>query len=317
MFPTKILLATDGSEEAGRAARMATVLSEKVGSELHLVRVEPIPRALADPESVYYGVGYPKQMREIARRDASERLDEEVQKIRGMGGEVAEAHARVGRPDAEIVRLAEEIEAGLVVVGSRGFGPLRRALTGSVSGSVVRHAHGSVLVVREAGGLPGRILLAHDGSKEAGEAARAAAEISVATGSELHLVYVSLAESPYYPGPEMPEVREGYLEQLHERARAWVEQQAGRLEAEGANVGAAHLRLGAPDRGIVGLAEELEAGLIVVGSRGLGGLKRALLGSVSDSVVRHAHGPVLVVRSEDRRRASDTQPTEEPGKVRA
>ena len=165
--------------------------------------------------------------------------------------------------------------------------------------------------------FPTKILLAHDGSKEAGEAARAAAEISVATGSELHLVYVSLAESPYYPGPEIPEVREGYLEQLHERARAWVEQQAGRLEAEGANVESAHLRLGAPDRGIVGLAEELEAGLIVVGSRGLGGLKRALLGSVSDSVVRHAHGPVLVVRSEDRRRASDTQPTEELGKTRA
>jgi nucleotide-binding universal stress UspA family protein len=315
MFPTKILLATDGSEEAGRAARMATVLSEKVGSELHLVRVEPIPSAMADSEAIYYGAGYSKQMREIARRDASEKLDEEVQKIRGMGGEVAKSHARVGRPDAEIVRLAEEIGAGLVVVGSRGFGPLRRALTGSVSGSIVRHAHGSVLVVREGGGLPGRILLAHDGSKEAAEAARTAAEISVATGSELHLVYASLAESPYYPGPEMPDVRKDYLERLHERVRAWLEQQAERLEAEGVNVEAAHLRLGAPDREVVSLAEELEAGLIVVGSRGLGGLKRALLGSVSDSVARHAHCSVLVVRSEERRRAADTQPTEELGRA--
>lgn len=148
MFPTKILPATDSSEGAGRAARMATVLSEKVVSKLHLVRVEPIPSAMVDSESVHYGAGYSKQMCEIARRDASEKLEEEVQKIRGMGGEVAETHARVGRPDAEIVRLAEEIEAGLVVVGSRGFGPLRRALTGSVSGSIVRHAHGSVLVVR-------------------------------------------------------------------------------------------------------------------------------------------------------------------------
>jgi nucleotide-binding universal stress UspA family protein len=148
MFPTKILLATDGSEEAGRATRMATVLSEKVDSELHLVRVEPIPSALADSESVYYGAGYSKQMREIARQDASEKLDEEVQKIRGLGGEVAGPHVRVGQPDAEIVRLAEEIEAGLVVVGSRGFAPLRRALLGSVSDSVVRHAHCPVLVVR-------------------------------------------------------------------------------------------------------------------------------------------------------------------------
>jgi nucleotide-binding universal stress UspA family protein len=47
---------------------------------------------------------------------------------------------------------------------------------------------------------------------------------------------------------------------------------------------------------IVGLAEEIGAGLIVMGSRGLGGTRRALMGSVSDSVTRHAHCPVLVVR---------------------
>jgi nucleotide-binding universal stress UspA family protein len=48
----------------------------------------------------------------------------------------------------------------------------------------------------------------------------------------------------------------------------------------------------------VALAEELGAGLIVMGCRGLGGVRRALMGSVSDSVVRHAHCPVLVVRQE-------------------
>jgi nucleotide-binding universal stress UspA family protein len=47
------------------------------------------------------------------------------------------------------------------------------------------------------------------------------------------------------------------------------------------------------------LAEELEAGLIAIGSRGLGGLRRALMGNVADSVVRHAHCPVLVVRQEE------------------
>jgi nucleotide-binding universal stress UspA family protein len=54
--------------------------------------------------------------------------------------------------------------------------------------------------------------------------------------------------------------------------------------------------MGRPDEEIVVLGEEIAAGLIVTGSRGLGGIRRALMGSVSDSVVRHAHGPVMVVR---------------------
>ena len=62
----------------------------------------------------------------------------------------------------------------------------------------------------------------------------------------------------------------------------------------------AHLRIGKPDEEIVSQAEELGAGLIVIGSRGLGGIRCALMGSVSDSVVRHAHCPVLVVREERR-----------------
>jgi nucleotide-binding universal stress UspA family protein len=58
----------------------------------------------------------------------------------------------VGSPSAEIVALAEELEAGLVVVGSRGLRAVRRALMGSFSDSVVRHAHCPVLVVRNAEG---------------------------------------------------------------------------------------------------------------------------------------------------------------------
>jgi nucleotide-binding universal stress UspA family protein len=59
-----------------------------------------------------------------------------------------------------------------------------------------------------------------------------------------------------------------------------------------------HLVIGKPDEEIVALAEYLEAGLIVIGNRGRGGIRRALMGSVCDSVVRHAHCPVLVVRKE-------------------
>jgi nucleotide-binding universal stress UspA family protein len=62
---------------------------------------------------------------------------------------VAQLHLVEGRVAPEVVALAEEIGAGLIVMGSRGRGGIRRALMGGVSDSVVRHAHCPVLVVRE------------------------------------------------------------------------------------------------------------------------------------------------------------------------
>ena len=75
-------------------------------------------------------------------------LDRQVERVREAGGKVAQTHLKVGRADDKIVSLAEEVGAGLIVMGSRGQGGIRRALMGSVSDSLVRHAHCPVMVVR-------------------------------------------------------------------------------------------------------------------------------------------------------------------------
>jgi nucleotide-binding universal stress UspA family protein len=62
-----------------------------------------------------------------------------------------------------------------------------------------------------------------------------------------------------------------------------------------------HLAFGKPDEAVVKLGEELEAGLMVMGSRGLGGVRRTLMGSVSASVIHRSHSPVLVVRVDEER----------------
>ena len=80
-------------------------------------------------------------------RDSRERLRRLVWQVKVAGGTVAAAHLRMGWPGREIARLGEEIGAGMIVVGSRGRGRLRRAIAGSVSDSVVRHARCPVLVV--------------------------------------------------------------------------------------------------------------------------------------------------------------------------
>jgi nucleotide-binding universal stress UspA family protein len=152
IFPTKVVLAIDGSEEASRAAEAAVELCEKTGSELHVVHVgeDFYLTAVTDLDMVAPTWVAQEYLESEANFEqiAREVLDAEVEKVEAAGGTVAQAHLRMGRADAEIVDLAEEIEAGLVVLGSRGLGGVKRALMGSVSYSVVRHAHCPVLVVR-------------------------------------------------------------------------------------------------------------------------------------------------------------------------
>ena len=152
IFPTTVLLATDGSRDAELAATTAVDLANSTRSDLHIVLVEEEAYAYDDPSHrSAVPRGYPTTDTELEHeldQQARTRLDVEVEKVRSAGGTVAEAHLRVGAAAAEIVALAENIGAGLIVIGSRGLGGIRRALMGSVSDSVVRHAHCPVLVVR-------------------------------------------------------------------------------------------------------------------------------------------------------------------------
>jgi nucleotide-binding universal stress UspA family protein len=139
IFPTKILLATDGSEETILAASTAAELAKGTDSVLHVVTVGPfVPTAFAVTEEE------PARLAREARRT----LDEQVRRIKAGHGAEAQAHLRLGGAAEEIVALAEDIEAGLIAMGSRGRGGIRRALMGSVSERVVRHAHCAVLIIR-------------------------------------------------------------------------------------------------------------------------------------------------------------------------
>jgi nucleotide-binding universal stress UspA family protein len=146
IFPTTVLLATDGSKDAELATTTALDLADSTSSELHIVLVEEPAYAYVDAS------GYPfftdAELEHKLEQQTRMRLDAEMEKRRSAGGAVAEAHLRVGAAAAEIVDLAEDIGAGLIVMGSRGLGGIRRALMGSVSDSVVRNAHCPVLVVR-------------------------------------------------------------------------------------------------------------------------------------------------------------------------
>jgi nucleotide-binding universal stress UspA family protein len=295
----RILLATDDSEEARYATQKAVELAGKLGSELHVIYVGDSALHLGDMGGVALDPQVEEQAQQKLDEESQRLLDEQVRKIEEAGGSVAQAHLRMGGRADSIVRLAEEIDAGMVVMGSRGRGGIRRALMGSVADDVTRHAHCPVLVVRGDGPaalFPARIVLAIDGSEEAQAATDTVETIAAGTGSEVHVVHAGFTAHLPYAQPYMAENIESFAKQAEKEAREFLE---GRVEKIKANTGLpvhAHLRRGNPSGEIVELAEEVDANLVVIGSRGLGGIRRSLMGGVSDSVVRHAHCPVLVVR---------------------
>ena len=143
IFPTTILLATDGSAEAQLAARTAADLAQRTDSELHVTTV-----GAGVPISATTSPAHFEDVLSENRRQAQEVLEQQTKSIEESGGAVNEKHLREGLAEEEIVELADEIRAGLIVMGSRGHGRLRRALMGSVSDAVVRHAHCPVTIVR-------------------------------------------------------------------------------------------------------------------------------------------------------------------------
>jgi nucleotide-binding universal stress UspA family protein len=152
--------------------------------------------------------------------------------------------------------------------------------------------------------FPTKILLVTDDSQDEQPARTTAMEMATTTESELHLLCIASGLPPY----------EGYLshdvripevaEQLRKRAEIILDEQVQKIERDGGNVAQKHLKIAEPmgehhrARQVLRVAEDEDVGLIVMGTKGRWGVRRALMGGVRDSVVRHAHCPVLVARGD-------------------
>lgn len=146
VFPTRILLATDGSKESAPAVRTAVELANGTGSELHVVHALSTAPKLPYPH--YWERQRSNILRDRERVAALTLLEEELRQIEELGGIVAGSHYREGKPEQDVARLAEEIEVGLIVVGGRKVGRFASLFTTSFSEAVYGRAHCAVLVVR-------------------------------------------------------------------------------------------------------------------------------------------------------------------------
>ncbi len=146
MYPTKILLATDGSKESAPAVRTAVELVNATGSELHVAHA--ISTAPQRP--------YPRRFERAVREDILQRkrvaslvlLDEKVRQVEKTSGIVADSYYREGDPAEEVLRLAEDLDAGLIITGGRRVAKPKLFWSSSFPMELFRHAKCPVLIVR-------------------------------------------------------------------------------------------------------------------------------------------------------------------------
>jgi nucleotide-binding universal stress UspA family protein len=243
-----------------------------------------------------------------ALEEAHERAEAARQKVQAaFPGWTVRAEALADSPAWAIILRADKWKPDLIVVGSQGHSTLGRLVFGSVSHTVVTQARGSVRVARgqaKPDDAPIRLLIGYDGSTDADLAVRAVAERAWPSGTEARVMVVrdsalcTAVAVRLTPRPPTDEAREADAEEEDEAAivQNMVEAAAERLRVAGLSVEAV-VREGDPKQVLIAEAEAWGADCLFVGARGLRGLERLLLGSVSAAAAMRARCSVEVVRA--------------------
>jgi len=310
----KVLLAVDGSRDSKAAVRFLQKLRLPVRTELLILHVY---ESWSEPAVLSSSGRSPQvQQRLAALREATadkaRALVSEVQpQFSGRGLRVRTLLAE-GLAAPEILEALDRHRVDLAVMGTRGLSGVQRFLLGSTSEQVLTHGLCSVLVVRgqsrrgdthHARGM--QVLVAFDGSPHASAAVELLAKLGLPRSAVVTLLHV--VETHDYLTSRLMATGRSDLQRLAEEVMQ-ARKQAGSRMLEMAQRVLKRRSLavntlvaeGHAAEAILKTAERIRADLVVMGSRGLTGMKRLLLGSVSHKVVRHAPCSVLVVRKNSR-----------------
>jgi len=300
----KLLLATDGSTFSAAATQAVISVVKRDGTEIqtmHVVdtRKAPFPEMTAVDAEV---IDAPLQRR------SAEALVRETAELLHAGGLKATTLVVWGDPRSKIIEAAKEWRADLIVLGSQQRTAPEGFSVGGVSDAVAHHAPCSVEIVRVPKGQPMlqdlKILLAMDDSEFSEAAAEAIVEQfnpantqikSLSVLNEFPLAEAEKMASHGYPQDESP----GFLsarQKLRDQATAKLLKAAEKLQTAGFDVTQTIVEEGDARDIILDCARRWRADLVVVGSHGRKGIKRLLMGSVSEAVSRHAACSVEIVR---------------------
>ena len=287
----RVLVATDGSSSARVAIAVAATFPWPRRAEAHGV-VARRPETLSEtPRGVR-----PALDRGGMRIAAGAR--------RGLARRWPDAKVAIvdKSPVNAILDESRRLKAAVVVLGWRGHGGLSRFLFGSVSRGVVRQAACPVLVVRRQPRDLRAFVIGLDGSVNARRAARFLAGLRPPRGGRVTLVRVEEPLGVPSAGALPASVRAMVRRELgavNRERRARAKRHVAKVGAQLARAGwivRTRIRSGTPLDELLRAVAATRSGVLVVGARGVGGLRRLLLGSVAEGALNHSPVPVLVVR---------------------
>ena len=290
----KLLVTLDGSSFSEWALSYAAGLSRRTGASIELTSVhEPIP-SFAYDEWEAAAFEWTEEYLAKARSRLAERIPVEVTAWVGSGQVVDSLLDRAG-----------SIGADLIVAATHGRGTFSRAWLGSVADGLLRHATQPLLLVRpEKGDGPpedptfAKVVVPLDGSDFSESVLDLATGMANLYGSELHLLrvvaYPIEIASPYLP--HTVQMNQEVVEEAKASAQGYLGDIAARLRDRGMTVESHVVVDSQAGHAICNQCRDIRADLVVMATHGRGGLKRALLGSTADKVIRSAHIPILVQR---------------------
>ena len=305
-----ILIATDGSEDANNALNFMMRFPFPRDSKMTVLTVvTDIPMLPAELDVLDEGQS---EALNLANKrlveEAEELVAREAERLREDGWS-GEAMVRNGNPVKEILRVAGEIDADLIVLGSHGTGMAKRFLLGSVSDRVMEYATCSVLIVRKKPGeevtadiehganISYRIMLAYDNSDVAHEALEQCSSLQLEDNSAIKVVSIMPLITAYRQDVSQ-HISTIWL-QKKQIMQAELEKAVGSFQWATPNVTTQIREAKSVSDEILTAAEEDGSDLIMFGCKDKSAIKSFLLGSITHRLGRYAECTVWAVRKKN------------------
>lgn len=284
----KLLVAVDGSDNSYEAVRSLKYLSRV--EELHILHVLDVPTP-----------AYPMMMPEVTQelyatvernmREDGTRLLERIVSLLPMGIGPVTKHLIVGSPADHIVMLAEQLKVDLILLGTRGLGPIKERLVGSVAHRVLTFAPGAKLILHGPLKTLSQILLPVQGTYDAEHALRFLEKTPFRDPPTITLFTALPHTRPPWP------VDAASAKDMETHALRHAQDSLNDTAAKLATLGyrtRVTATLSTPVEGILQEAGALNPDLILMGSRGRHGVTRLVLGSVSHALLHHGRYPLMI-----------------------